>query len=160
MIYDDLLFIFCHAAYRILVPQAGIEPVSLALEVWSLNHWISSEVPALTLDRELSDYSPDIRGKTHAYPALALEEVLRQHWIHWWITECRDISWLLHRPLWFNLSSNNTGGFRSSFSTFERQRAKSPPDGCPGHPVRPVHSLPGCPDSLCSTFKTGFEQHV
>ena len=31
--------------FRILVSQPGIEPVSPAVEAWSLNHWITREVP-------------------------------------------------------------------------------------------------------------------
>ena len=36
-----------HAAYGILVPPSGIEPVPPAVEVHSLNHWISREVPSI-----------------------------------------------------------------------------------------------------------------
>jgi len=32
-------------AWGILVPPPGIEPVSPALEAWSLNHWTAREVP-------------------------------------------------------------------------------------------------------------------
>ena len=32
-------------ACGILVPQPGIEPTPLVLEVWSLNHWIAREAP-------------------------------------------------------------------------------------------------------------------
>ena len=32
-------------AYGILVPQPGIEPLTLTLEVWSLNHWTARKVP-------------------------------------------------------------------------------------------------------------------
>ena len=35
-------------ACRILVPQPGIEPVPPAVEVWSLNHWTTKEVPLKT----------------------------------------------------------------------------------------------------------------
>ena len=38
-------FWLCHPACTILVPQPGIEPVSPAVEVWSLNHWTTREVP-------------------------------------------------------------------------------------------------------------------
>ena len=34
-----------HVAYRILVPQPGIKPVSPAVGAWSPNHWTSREVP-------------------------------------------------------------------------------------------------------------------
>ena len=42
-----LLFLFWphHAASGALVPWQGIEPVSPALEAWSLNHWTAREVP-------------------------------------------------------------------------------------------------------------------
>ena len=32
-----------------LVPRPGIEPMSLALGVWSLNHWTAREVPVTVL---------------------------------------------------------------------------------------------------------------
>ena len=35
----------CHAACGILVPQPGIEPTPPVLEVLSLNHWATREVP-------------------------------------------------------------------------------------------------------------------
>ena len=34
-------------AYRILVPQPGIEPMPPEVEAWSLNHWTAREVPPL-----------------------------------------------------------------------------------------------------------------
>ena len=46
VIYDDLLFIFCHVARGILAPHPGMETSPLALEVWSLNHWTTREVLA------------------------------------------------------------------------------------------------------------------
>ena len=39
-----LMFLVCHAAYRTLVPQAGIEPGPMASKVPSPNHWPTSEV--------------------------------------------------------------------------------------------------------------------
>ena len=36
-------------AYRILIPQPGIEPAPPALEARSLNHWTAREVPDWTL---------------------------------------------------------------------------------------------------------------
>ena len=33
-----------HAAYRILIPQPGIEPTAMAVKALSLNHWTSREV--------------------------------------------------------------------------------------------------------------------
>ena len=41
-----LYFWLPYAACRTLAPQSGMEPVSLALEAWSLNHWTAREVPA------------------------------------------------------------------------------------------------------------------
>ena len=34
----------------ILVPQLGIKPMMSAVEVWSLNHWTTGEVPQVTFD--------------------------------------------------------------------------------------------------------------
>ena len=34
-------------AYGILVPQPGIEPAPLGLELGSLNHWATKEAPTL-----------------------------------------------------------------------------------------------------------------
>ena len=44
------LFLFfwpCHMAFRILVPQPGIEPGSPAGEAWSPNHWTPREFPVI-----------------------------------------------------------------------------------------------------------------
>ena len=38
-----LFWLYC-AAHRILVPQPGIKPLALAVEVWILNHWTAKEV--------------------------------------------------------------------------------------------------------------------
>ena len=38
----------CLVICRILVPWPGIEPRPTALEVWSLNHWTTREVPVLS----------------------------------------------------------------------------------------------------------------
>ena len=40
---------FGHAAYAILVPWPGIEPMALAVEVQSPNHWTTREVPVFIL---------------------------------------------------------------------------------------------------------------
>jgi len=40
-----MLWFFGHEAIEILAPQQGTEPVYPALEVKSLNHWATSEVP-------------------------------------------------------------------------------------------------------------------
>ena len=44
-----------HMAYRILVPQSGIEPRSPAEETQSPNHWIAREFPKLYF-REFQTY--------------------------------------------------------------------------------------------------------
>ena len=43
--YILLFFWPLHVACEILVPQSVIEPMTSALEVWSLNHWAAREVP-------------------------------------------------------------------------------------------------------------------
>ena len=49
--FKDIIFFFflifwtCPVACRILVPQPGMGPTSPAVEVWSLNHWTTREVP-------------------------------------------------------------------------------------------------------------------
>ena len=45
---EGTFFLSCFGfkACGILGPQAGIKPVSPALEAWSLNHWTTTEVPA------------------------------------------------------------------------------------------------------------------
>ena len=47
MIKSYILLFFWprHVACEILVPQSGIEPMTSALEVWSLNHWAASKAP-------------------------------------------------------------------------------------------------------------------
>ena len=35
-----------HAAFGILAPRPGMEPEPPAVEVWSLNHWTTREIPA------------------------------------------------------------------------------------------------------------------
>ena len=38
-----------HAAYRILIPQPGIEPTAMTVKALSLNHWTSREVLGMKL---------------------------------------------------------------------------------------------------------------
>ena len=47
----DLFFLFWpqHTVHGILVPQAGIIPAPLVLEVQNLNHWTAREAPLLSL---------------------------------------------------------------------------------------------------------------
>ena len=44
-VFFNITFFFSHMTYGILVPQPGIKPVPCAVEAWSLNHWITREVP-------------------------------------------------------------------------------------------------------------------
>ena len=44
-LHQHHFFFLCHPACGILVPQPEIEPVPLAVEAWSLNHWTTREVP-------------------------------------------------------------------------------------------------------------------
>ena len=48
------LFFFCclTLAWGILVPQSGISPVPPAVEVQSLNHWTTREVPNVSFDAQ------------------------------------------------------------------------------------------------------------
>ena len=48
--HSTYLFFFGwhRVAYGTLVPQAGIEPASPAVEVWSPNHWSDREVPLVS----------------------------------------------------------------------------------------------------------------
>ena len=41
----NVMHVLKHLLYRILVPWSGIQPMPCAVEVWSLNHCISMEVP-------------------------------------------------------------------------------------------------------------------
>ena len=54
----------CHAACRILVPRARMEPMPPTLEAWRFNHWTPREVPTNIL-KEYSD--PDFLGKERKY---------------------------------------------------------------------------------------------
>ena len=44
-VFLNLFFKLRCVACGILVLHLGAEPAPLALEVWSLNHWIAREVP-------------------------------------------------------------------------------------------------------------------
>ena len=41
----------CCETCGILVPQPGIKPASPAVEMWSLNHWATKEVPKSMFSR-------------------------------------------------------------------------------------------------------------
>ena len=48
ILHTYFFFGWHRVAYGILVPQAGIEPTSPAVEVWSPNHWSDREVPLVS----------------------------------------------------------------------------------------------------------------
>ena len=54
----------------ILVPQAGIKPVSTALQVQSLNHWIAREVPFL----------PVLMGQDGAIDLAIVQTLINPRW--------------------------------------------------------------------------------
>ena len=45
-----LFYLLYLEAYRILVLRLGLEPVSPALEAWSLTHWTTRKVPVLRFE--------------------------------------------------------------------------------------------------------------
>ena len=45
LVLASFFFWLHREAYGASVPQPGIEPMPLALAVWSLNHWATREVP-------------------------------------------------------------------------------------------------------------------
>ena len=57
---EELFFFFGprHTACRILVPQPGIEPTPPTVEVQSLNHWTTREVPRTSVQPKLQERSP------------------------------------------------------------------------------------------------------
>ena len=48
-VFFSFFFFLAARAYRILVPQPGIKPMTLAVEAQSLNHWTTREVPLLSI---------------------------------------------------------------------------------------------------------------
>ena len=54
-----LFFIFCphSTACGILVPPPGIEPMPLAMKMWSLNHWTTREFPRVNILIDKSTFS-------------------------------------------------------------------------------------------------------
>ena len=58
-----------HVAHGTLVPQPGIEPVSLALEMWSLNHWTSREVQSTFQASDGITFAIVLLGRANASPS-------------------------------------------------------------------------------------------
>ena len=54
-IYIYIFFFFGRAAYGILIPRPGMEPVPPAIEAQSLNHWTTREVPTNILNCSIYD---------------------------------------------------------------------------------------------------------
>ena len=53
LIVSFFFLVFGYTACGILVSCAGIQPTPLAVEAWSLNHWITREVPLFQLEERL-----------------------------------------------------------------------------------------------------------
>ena len=66
-----------HAACRILVPQAGTEPMSPAVETQSLNHWTTREVLSDSILNEvfLYSFSQDILNFWSILPIIKAQEL-------------------------------------------------------------------------------------
>ena len=52
----------------ILVPQPGIDPAPPALQAWSLNHWITREVPRAEFLRAHDVASVRLDIQSHSHP--------------------------------------------------------------------------------------------
>ena len=70
-----LFFFFGHTAKcGILVPWPGIKPVSSALQIWSLNHWTTREVPmGLYYSLHFTDKKTKARSAQAACPIFFLK---------------------------------------------------------------------------------------
>ena len=68
LLFDFNVFIYwpCHVACGILVPQPGVEPAPPAVEVQSLNHWTTKEVPDFIVFKCVS-YMTEEKCKRLAY---------------------------------------------------------------------------------------------
>ena len=71
----------------ILVPWPGIKPVPLALEAWSLNHWMAKEFPVLSffffyfLNFLQEIYIPRVIWKANNNNKK--KKKTKTHWLHW-----------------------------------------------------------------------------
>ena len=54
---EPWLFFIFGMACGILLSQPGVEPASPALDVWSLNHWTTREVPRPTVLHPIVGYA-------------------------------------------------------------------------------------------------------
>lgn len=68
LLFDFNVFIYwpCDVACGVLVPQPGVEPAPPAVEVQSLNHWTTKEVPDFTVFKCIS-YTTEEKCKRLAY---------------------------------------------------------------------------------------------
>ena len=61
-------FLLCHIACRLLVPRPGIKPMPSAVEVRSLNHWTTREVPHVLCLFILPLRSTDLNSEQFCLP--------------------------------------------------------------------------------------------
>ena len=93
-----ILFFFrlCQEAYRILVPQQGVEPMPPAVEVWSLNHWTAKEFPHV---HTLSSHKITFHLRVSMYQSLFTSNIqLTKTFYSWYTGFC-----FLTAPLRYNL---------------------------------------------------------
>ena len=61
-VFKFILIVFfwpLHVAHRILAPQPGVRPAPSAVEVWSLNHRTTTQVPEISL---ISHFCDQVHG--------------------------------------------------------------------------------------------------
>ena len=68
-----LLLYFAHTACGILIPWPGVEPVSPALEVQSLNHWTAREIPHLFFSENFCIFTSFVKPSLTSHPGLQVE---------------------------------------------------------------------------------------
>ena len=70
--FFSFLFCFegepCQVACVILIPRPGIDPAPPALQAWSLNHWITREVPRAEFLRAHDVASVRLDIQSHSHP--------------------------------------------------------------------------------------------
>ena len=93
-------FLLCHTACRLLVPQPGIKPMPSAVEVRSLNHWTTREVPHVLCLFFLPLWSTDLNSEQFCLPCLLLFPVLipTTHQILKWFPPILSLSSLKPPP--------------------------------------------------------------
>ena len=100
----------CNMACGILAPWTGIKPVPLALEAWSLNHWIAMEVPqisfwivVLRVVKPLGTVCPQGTKTNKHQNDLAVALINFVSLVLNFSCSCRIIIWKLHSSQFLNL---------------------------------------------------------